>query len=431
MTHEKRFDGAPTPPPTTGLGAGTDRTNSSAEAEREALIVGCGIAGPVLGAFLRLAGVNATVYEAATGPRDDEGAFLELAPMGVAVLETLGITDEDIRNAGGFPDSGIVFYNSKGDRIGEFAGRDEGETHGARSYVIKRGRLAGLLREAAVDRGVTVRFDAKLADVRIGDDDAVTAEFEDGHTARGDVLVGCDGVHSKTRRLVMPDAPDPEYTGVIDCGGFTDRPSAVSPSSAMRMTYGTRAFNGYLAKPDGEVYWFDNLPWPEEPERGELGAVSSEEWKRRLLAAHADDPPHIAEIIRSTTGEIGKWPLYDLPALESFHAGPVCLIGDAAHATPPHNGHGASMALEDAIVLAKCLRDVPETERAFETFEDLRKERVERVAKQARRIGKQKTMTNSAKRWVRDRMLPVVLRFGTGSMDWLFDYRVEWERRLA
>jgi 2-polyprenyl-6-methoxyphenol hydroxylase-like FAD-dependent oxidoreductase len=381
--------------------------------------------------FLQRAGIDANIYEAAPKPRDDEGAFLELAPMGVNVLKTLGITDEDIQEVGGFPDSGIIFSNSNGDRIGELAGDNEEEMYGARSYIIKRGRLAGLLRETAIERGLTVTFDAKLTDLVIGNDNTVTAKFENGTSAQGDILVGCDGVHSKTRRLVMPTAPMPKSTGMIDCGGFTIRPSSVTSSSAMHMMYGKQAFFGYLAKPDDEVYWFDNLPWPEEPQRGELDAISNEEWKQYLTAAHADDPSHITEIIQSTEDEIGKWPLYDLPALDTWHEGPVCLIGDAAHATPPHNGHGASMALEDAIVLAKCLRDIPEIEDALETFENLRKERVEKVAKQARQIGKQKTMTNPVKRWFRDQMMPIFLKFGTRSMDWLFAYRVEWDQQLT
>jgi 2-polyprenyl-6-methoxyphenol hydroxylase-like FAD-dependent oxidoreductase len=395
---------------------------------RRVLIIGCGIAGPVLAVFLQRAGMEPIVYEAAAEPRDDEGAFLQLAPMGVNVLETLGITGDEIVAAGGFPDLGIVFHNSGGDTIAELDGT---EAYGAKSYVIKRGRLAKLLRETAIEREITVTFDAALKDVETADDGTVSATFEDGTIARGDLLVGCDGVHSKTRRLVMPSTPTPEYTGMIDCGGFTARPSSVPASSAMHMTYGKRAFFGYLAKPDDEVYWFDNLPWPTKPERGELDTISNEEWKQRLTDAHMDDPAYITEIVRSTDGEIGAWPLYDLSALDTWHEGAICLIGDAAHATPPHNGHGASMALEDAIVLAKCLRDVPDLERSFERFEGLRKERVEKVATQARRIGKQKTMTSPVKRWLRDRMLPIFLTLGTNSMDWLFEYRVEWEQRLA
>lgn len=399
--------------------------------ERTALIIGCGVAGPVLAMYLQRAGFTPKVYEASDGPRDDEGAFLELAPMGVNILKTLDITDEDIRAAGGFSDSGIIFYNSAGKRIGELDGSDEEQRYGARSYVIKRGRLAGLLREHAGERGISISFGKKLVEIELGGDESVQAVFDDGTVTHGEFLVGCDGIHSMTRRLTFPDAPQPEYTGLIDCGGFTTRPTSVSPSGDMHMTFGKRAFFGHLAKPDDEVYWFDNLPWPSEPQRDEIDSISSEEWKQRLLGVHSDDWGGISEIIASTDGEIGKWPLYDLPELERWYKGPVCLVGDAAHATPPHNGHGASMALEDAIVLAKCLRDIPVLKRAFQTYQNQRADRVDKVASQARRIGKQKAISNPVKLWFRDLLMPVFIKFGTNSMDWLFAYQVEWDPRIG
>lgn len=403
---------------------------ASERGEQTALIIGCGIAGPVLAMFLDRAGFIPQVYEASDSPRDDEGAFLELAPMGVNVLKELDISDEDIQAAGGFPDSGIVFYNSSGTQIGELDGSDEEERYGTRSYIIKRGRLAGLLREQALERGIDVTFGKKLIDIETNGDEPVAAVFADGTVAPGEFLIGCDGVHSKTRQLLFPEGPKPEYTGMIDCGGFTTRPTSISPSAAMHMTFGKKAFFGYLPKPDDEVYWFDNIPWPSEPERGELNEISTAEWKQRLLQLHSSDSEPIREIIRSTSRDIGKWPLYDLSNLPKWYASRVCLVGDAAHATPPHNGHGASMALEDAIILAKCLRDLPKIELAFDAYQQQRVERVSRVAAQARHIGKQKAVTNPVKLWFRDLLMPVFLKYGTNSMDWLFDYRIDWENPL-
>lgn len=89
------------------------------------------------------------------------------------------------------------------------------------------------------------------------------------------------------------------------------------------------------------------------------------------------------------------------------------------------------MALEAAIVLAKCLRDLPDKEQAFDTYQQLRIKRVSRVAQQARRIGKQKAVKNPVKLWFRDLLMPIFLKFGTDSMDWLFGYRVDWEKPLT
>ena len=94
----------------------------------------------------------------------------------------------------------------------------------------------------------------------------------------------------------------------------------------------------------------------------------------------------------------------------------MCLIGDAAHATSPHAGQGASLALEDAIVLARALRDVPDPERAFALFEAQRRSRVERLVREARRQGRRKVAANPVSRRVRDLVLPLFLRLGSRSL---------------
>lgn len=85
---------------------------------------------------------------------------------------------------------------------------------------------------------------------------------------------------------MFPEELTPEYTGMVECGGFTTRPSSIPSSAAMYMTFGKRAFFGYLPKPDDEVYWFDNIPRPFEPERGELASISTINWKQHLLQLH-------------------------------------------------------------------------------------------------------------------------------------------------
>jgi 2-polyprenyl-6-methoxyphenol hydroxylase-like FAD-dependent oxidoreductase len=193
----------------------------------------------------------------------------------------------------------------------------------------------------------------------------------------------------------------------------------------MHMTFGRRAFFGHLAKPGGELYWFSNVAWPVEPRRGELQAIADDAWRRRLLELHGDAPAPIPDIIQATTGEIGKWAIYDLPSLATWHEGPVCLIGDAAHATSPHVGQGASLALEDAIVLTKCLRDVPNVEEAFATYERLRKDRVEALVKEARRTGDRKAPSNRVTRRIRDLVLPFFLKLGVKNTRPVYAYKVD------
>jgi 2-polyprenyl-6-methoxyphenol hydroxylase-like FAD-dependent oxidoreductase len=114
-----------------------------------------------------------------------------------------------------------------------------------------------------------------------------------------------------------------------------------------------------------------------------------------------------------------------------WHSGRVCLIGDAAHATTPSAGQGASLALEDAMVLAQCIRDIDAPEHAFTAFERARRTRVEAIVKQSRRNGSGKAVSGPIGEWVRDRVLPFFLRLGTKAQERQYGYRINWAERYV
>lgn len=198
------------------------------------------------------------------------------------------------------------------------------------------------------------------------------------------------------------------------------------------MVWGRRAFFGYTVRPGGEAWWFANLGLQREPGREELAAVSTGDWKRRLGGLFAADPPFIAELIERTD-EIGATPIHDMPSLAAWHRGRAVLLGDAAHAVSPSAGQGASLAMEDAIVLAKCLRDVGTPDRAFARYEALRRERAEKIVASGRKRGTYKALDSRAAVFLRDLFMPLALRvFATEkAMAWIYDYRIEWDERVA
>jgi len=383
---------------------------------RRALIVGGGIAGPVLGMFLGRVGVQATVFESRSGPRDEAGAFLNLAPNGRAVLDALGIGGKV--DAAGTPTTSIEFVNHRGQRLG----RNPDEL-----LLIKRGALNRVLREQAADHGIPVEFAKRL--VALSEDSGrVTAQFADGSAATGDVLVGCDGIHSVTRRAILPDGPHPAYTGLVGTGGFVHLPDGPEPSPVMEMTFGLRAFFGYQVTPSGEMYWFQNTPEPTEPQATSSGDHGP--WKARLIELHRDDHEPIPTMLQATDGGIGLFPIYDLATLPAWHTGRIALAGDAAHVMGPHTGQGSAMALEDAIVLAMCLRDIPDIPTALTTYEHQRRSRVEQVVKLTRRIGNTKTPGRLG-RAVRDRILPLVLPLGVKQTAKVYAHRIDWDQAMT
>jgi 2-polyprenyl-6-methoxyphenol hydroxylase-like FAD-dependent oxidoreductase len=218
---------------------------------------------------------------------------------------------------------------------------------------------------------------------------------------------------------------------MIDPGAVTLGLPLAPTNVAMRLTFGLRGFFGYQVVASGELYWFENFGAADQIEREMLDAVPDAVWRQRLRERHREDHAPIPAIIEATEEAIGRWPIYDLSKLPTWHKGPIGLIGDAAYAISPHAGQGASLAFEDAIVLAMCLRDVNEVEQALTLSEALRRERVERIVAGARRIGNQKLPGNAPTRGVRDALLPHFLRQGIRSAEQTHAYRVDWSERVA
>jgi FAD-dependent urate hydroxylase len=397
---------------------------------RRALIVGGGIGGPVAAMAMERAGIEATVYEAAEAPADDAGLFLNTASNGLDVLRTLGV--DAAGQADGVPIPRTVMWSGTGKRLGEVANGIR-LPDGTVSVALRRGLLQRVLREEAERRGVSFELGRRLVGYRVGGDGRVVARFADGTEAEGDLLIGADGIHSATRRTMDPAAPTPTYTGLLSLGGYSRSTSIPPTPDAQHLVFGRRAFFGYLVRPSGEVWWFVNLARADEPSRAELAGTSTPQWKRRLQDLFVGELDRIAEIIQATHGEIGAYTVHDLRTIPTWHRGPVALVGDAAHATSPNAGQGASLAMEDALVLARCLRDLQDTGRAFAAYERLRRRRAERIVAYSHRIGRSKTISNPIGVWIRDLVLPLALRrfANPAAHAWIYTYHVDWDEDTA
>jgi FAD-dependent urate hydroxylase len=239
-------------------------------------------------------------------------------------------------------------------------------------------------------------------------------------------------VHSRTRRIIDPSAPRARYVPVLNIGGYAHGVRVRAEPGTFRMVFGKRAFFGYAVHPSGEVWWFANPPRAEEPTSAELAAIGTEQWREMLANLFAEDATPAVEIVRATPGKLAGWATHDLPFVPTWHRGPMIVIGDAAHATAPSSGQGASMAIEDAVVLARCLRDLPETRQAFAAYEGLRRGRVERVAAHGARTSNSK-VAGPVGRALRDLMLPVILKRVArgGSLAWMHDHHIDWDEKVA
>src|SRR6266487_606490 len=394
------------------------------EQKRKALIIGCGIAGPAAALFLKRAGIDAEIYEARTTP---EGYSLSLSSNGVDVLRLLGL-DGLVMAQGSAVTTGMM-WNGRGKRLGQVPLAGAGE----KSVFIKRVPLGATLAEEAERQGIKIERGKKLESLERPGIGGVVATFHDGTTASGDFLIGCDGVHSRTRQLIDPAFSGVTSSSLMNTGGYTDGVKLSSPPETTHFVFGKRAFFGYHVSPSGYIYWFANYVQPQEPAReaGERSEGStSDERKQRLLEVFREDQPFIREVIAAAEEVFPDFPSYALPKQPaSWHRGSVVLIGDAVHAISPSSGQGASMALEDAAVLAKCLRDITTIEQAFETFEHLRRERTVKMFDLGQRGDSGKFVTGPVRQWFRDLMTPIFLKLfaNPNASDWIYSYKVEWD----
>jgi 2-polyprenyl-6-methoxyphenol hydroxylase-like FAD-dependent oxidoreductase len=291
--------------------------------------------------------------------------------------------------------------------------------------TLKRSRLARALQDEAIRRGVRVELGKRLVGATQAGDGQVVARFEDGSQAAGDLLVGADGVHSRTRQAIDPAAPAGRYVGLTNFGGYTPDAMLAAEPHAWHMVFGRRAFFGYLLDSAGGAVWFANVPRAAITP-AERAATACSTWQRHLLDLFADDAGPAVDLIRRGTLELAADNTFDLPHVPTWHTGRMIVIGDAAHAPSPSSGQGASLALEDALTLAACLREAGSIPQAFTDYERLRRSRVERIVAEGARSGSAK-IPGPLGRFTRDLILRLVFRFvvTNRSLAWMYDYRVD------
>jgi 2-polyprenyl-6-methoxyphenol hydroxylase-like FAD-dependent oxidoreductase len=391
-----------------------------------ALVIGGGIGGPVAALALRKAGINATVFEAYGELAAGAGGALMIAPNGLAALRTVGVGTA--LAAVGQPIRTQVFTHGTGKRFGQVPVLRGLEP----SLLVQRGDLCRILHEEVTAQGIPTEFGKRLIGVD-EEPDGIVARFADGTSARGDILIGADGIHSTVRTLIDPAAPQPQHAGLISFG--SPAPAAATPAWAktdeMYFVQGRKAFFGYWRLPGGGTMWFSNLPSERQLTSAEARAVPAAQWREQLREAYAGDVPAERVIGLSDPDDlIVLGSMEAMPPVPHWHRNRMVLTGDAVHAPSSSSGQGVSLTVESAVELARCLRDLPTLPDAFAAYESLRRERVESIAATAVKTNSQKSGGPVARTLIR-LLAPIFMRtfltpekmFGP-----VHRFRIDWER---
>ena len=360
-------------------------------------VVGAGMGGMAAAATLRQAGFDVQVYEQASRFARI-GAGIQMMPNSMRVLRSIGI-EERLRETSFAPYSHLNRDGYTGEITRELPMPES--LYGAPYLCMHRGDLHDALCSAVPQQ--IVHLGKKLT----GLDQAggrVTLHFEDGTTANADAVVGADGVHSVVRdSIVGPDAPIHRgriaYRAVFPAklmGGFDIGPSRTKWWGRDRhiVIYYTRADKS-------ELYFVTSVPEPAE-------WLTRESWSAKgdvqeLREAYADFHQDVRNVLNACP-DCHKWAILEREPLPRWSDGRVVLLGDSAHPMTPYMAQGAATSIEDAAVLARCLKAVEgeDIEGAFKRFEAHRKPRTSVVQ-----------AISSANTWMRE---------GDGDTSWLYGY---------
>ena len=341
------------------------------------LVVGGGIGGLTAAIALCRRGFTVEIVE-----RDPEWSVYGVGIIQqmnvVRAMKEIGVLDAYLSRAHGF-DRTTIFVGPGGMKEASFetprlAGPDYPSNAG-----IRRKDLQQVLGDAARAAGASIRLGVTVESM--ADDGAgVDVVLSDGTAARFDVVVGADGIFSRTRAQILPDAPKPHYTGQ-----WVWRYNLPLPPDLDGIHIFAGPCNaGLVPITEGLMYMFLVSEEPEGHFQPAEGAAAAMRARARMPAPQL--VPHL-EAITEDAGVVARPIEAVFLEDEPWHVGRVVLLGDAVHASSPHLAQGAGMAIEDALVLAEELARHDAPEAAFAAYRARRFERVRHVALNSLKIG--------------------------------------------
>ena len=344
-------------------------------AGQRALIAGGGIGGLITAIALLRAGMNVAVFERVK-EQQEVGAGLTLWANAIQALHKIGLPE--LLPSIGQPLSRSCILSWQGTILSETPMKALAERHGTPLTAVHRADLLAALLKAVGDNVVQ----SGVACTSFQQDEmGVRLQLANGEEVAGDLLVGADGIHS-TIRAQLFGATKPRYAGYTAWRGIAyTTPDGWNERMATE-TWGKGKRFGLVPLSRGRIYWFATLNEPEGAPDPETGR------KQRLLKLFFTCRTPVQDVIEATEeAAILHNDIYDRPPLAHWSKGRVTLLGDAAHAMTPNLGQGACQAIEDALVLARCLATESTIVSALQAYERQRIKRANIIVQRSHRLG--------------------------------------------
>jgi 2-polyprenyl-6-methoxyphenol hydroxylase-like FAD-dependent oxidoreductase len=370
-----------------------------------AIVIGSGIGGLCCAIGLRKIGLDVALYERASELRE-VGAGIMLWANALRALDALGVGDS-VR-AVAMRASHMTLACQNGWKTQWTADAQDFERdlgYAPFASFVHRADLVGTL-ASHLPAGV-----AHYGQECIGVEprgQRVAANFASGQTDEADLLIGADGIRSVVRNALW-DPAELRYAGYTCWRGICPRPDSIRPGD-VRLWTGRGSQVGINTLTEDRIYWFATRNAPP-------GGEALDE-RAEALGVFGDWAEPFPELIASTPADrVLRADIFDRPPFRPWSKGNVLLIGDAAHPTTPNFGQGGGMAIEDGVVLARCLAAFQEPAAAFAAFEAERYPRTSSVTQEAWRFGKMLQWESRASVWLRDLLSGIALRLrGTNQL---------------
>jgi FAD-dependent urate hydroxylase len=357
---------------------------------QQVIIIGGGIGGLCTAVALRQIGIDVRVYER-TEAFERVGAGLALWSNAIRVLRKLGLAEQVIQAGSVFGRAEFRGPSGKVLQSGELAAFSEPNV-GIHRAELHRIMASALPAEA-------LRLGMKCTGIE-QDSDKATIQLANGGTDQADLIIASDGLRSTTRQQLFPETRL-NYGGRTSWRGVAETQDSVMPG-VVYQTWGRGERVGYMYVDPNHVYWFavTNLPEGKTP--------PAQERKDFLMRRFHGWHHPIERLMEMTAADtVVESAIYDIKPLTSWSRRRITLLGDAAHASTPDMGQGACMAIEDSVVLARCLSQEKDLSAALNRYEADRKPRTTWIMNQSRAIGRVANLDNSLLCTIRDFMLAV------------------------